>query len=338
MTAWRRDPRPTAGARRHASRGAGGARPLVPPPPAGTDRRLVLPDPPEETVDPRLEGAAPVEPDLPDPDPAIPETTAEAAVDPESTEPAPAEPPAIETAADATAAVAVAPTVPTGPAVPPAESAPPTEPAPVEVPPAESAAVAVPPAEPAAVEVPPAEPAAVEVPPALPTEAAEPAEPTGPSPDQPRRVRLHALRSRWRGDENDAATAGEAETIEAHRPWRTVARVAAWGAAIVAVAVVLLVFVFPTRTYLSQRHQLALTADELHLLDQQNAQLSAQVARLQTDAEIERIAREQYHLVRPGERAFGILPPSTPPTTAAPARPAPAPSRDILHRLTDWIP
>jgi cell division protein FtsB len=306
----------------------------------------VLPDPPRETVDPRLEGAAQVEPDPPDPDPAVPETSPEAAVDPESTEPAPVEPPAIEITADGTAAVEV----------PPAEAAEPAEAAlPTEA--AEAAAVAVPLAEaaqPAAVAIPPDETAgtaAVAVPPDETAETAEaaeaaepaavevlPAEPTGPPPDQPRRVRLHALRSRWRGDEKDAATAGEAEAIEHHRPWRTVARVAAWGAAIVAVAVVLLVFVFPTRTYLSQRHQLALTADELHLLDQQNAQLSAQVARLQTDAEIERIAREQYHLVRPGERAFGILPPSTPPTTAAPVRPAPAPSRDILHRLTDWIP
>jgi cell division protein FtsB len=122
------------------------------------------------------------------------------------------------------------------------------------------------------------------------------------------------------------------------RRWRTVARTAAWASAVVAVAVVLLVFVFPTRTYLSQRRQLASTASELRLLTQQNTQLSSQVARLQTDTEIERLAREEYHLVRPGERAFAILPAPTPPTKAPPSRAAAAPARGIIHRLTSWIP
>ena len=131
---------------------------------------------------------------------------------------------------------------------------------------------------------------------------------------------------------------GDGDDESRRRRWRTVARTAAWASAIVAVAVVLLVFVFPTRTYLSQRHQLAGTAAELQLLTRQNAQLSSQVAQLQTDAEIERLAREEYHLVRPGERAFAILPTPTPPTTAAPVRPAAAPSRSILQRLTSWIP
>ena len=41
--------------------------------------------------------------------------------------------------------------------------------------------------------------------------------------------------------------------------------------------------------------------------------------------EIERLARLQYHLVRPGEEAYVILPDGTPPTTAAPP-PPPAPA------------
>jgi cell division protein FtsB len=120
--------------------------------------------------------------------------------------------------------------------------------------------------------------------------------------------------------------------------WRTVARVAAWVTAIAAVAVVLLVFVFPTRTYLAQRRQLADAANQLHLLDTQNAALATQVARLQTDAEIERIAREQYHLVRPGESAIAILPAPSPPAPATPAPPHPKPHRGWLQRLTSWIP
>jgi len=147
------------------------------------------------------------------------------------------------------------------------------------------------------------------------------------------------------GDAGDAANgpADEetgAEADAAPRPrWRTVAQLTAWAAAVVAVAVVLLVFVFPTRTYLAQRHQLAAAAGELRLLDTQNSQLAAQVARLRTDKEIERIAREQYHLVRPGESAIAILPPPAPPAPATPSAPPPAkPGQGWLHRLTSWVP
>jgi cell division protein FtsL len=106
-------------------------------------------------------------------------------------------------------------------------------------------------------------------------------------------------------------------------------RLVVWVAGAIAVIVVLAVFVFPTRTYLQQRHQLAATARELHVLDAQNARLAAEAQRLQTQAEIERIAREQYHLVHPGDQAFAILPPPAPPTTvpAAPAR----------HHHSGWL-
>jgi cell division protein FtsB len=135
-----------------------------------------------------------------------------------------------------------------------------------------------------------------------------------------------------------AAAGADGDDPERRHRWRTVARTAAWTTAILAVAVVLLVFVFPTRTYLSQRRQLTSAANQLQLLDQQNAQLTAQVARLQTDSEIERLAREQYHLVRPGERAFAILPAPAPPTPATPAPPVRKSSGGWVHRLTSWIP
>jgi len=84
---------------------------------------------------------------------------------------------------------------------------------------------------------------------------------------------------------------------------------------VAAVAVIGLVFlaVFPTRTYLSQRRDLTNTEQRLAVLSRQNQELSGRVARLNTDAEIERLAREQYNLVRPGEEAFAILPPPGPP-------------------------
>jgi cell division protein FtsB len=79
----------------------------------------------------------------------------------------------------------------------------------------------------------------------------------------------------------------------------------------------LFVFVFPTRTYLAQRADTQRTQHQLAVLRQQNDALSARVTALDTDTEIERIAREQFDLVRPGEQAFAILP--APQLTALPA-------------------
>lgn len=99
-------------------------------------------------------------------------------------------------------------------------------------------------------------------------------------------------------------------------------RRAAWPLVATVVLVgVLLVAVFPTSTWLAQRQELDATERRLAVLTTQNDELAARVQRLNTDAEIERLAREQYNLVRPGEEAYALLP--APP---APRSPAPAPS------------
>lgn len=103
------------------------------------------------------------------------------------------------------------------------------------------------------------------------------------------------------------------------------------------VVAVLVLFVFPTRTYLDQRHQLALATQRLKVLNEANAQLSSQADKLHSSAEIERIARDRYHLVRPGEQAFAILPA---PSSAAPPGPVhqAAPRHPSLwQRITDWL-
>lgn len=66
--------------------------------------------------------------------------------------------------------------------------------------------------------------------------------------------------------------------------------------------------VFPTRTYLSQRASISRAEKQLEVLGEQNEQLKRRAAELQTDAEIERLAREQHNLVRPGEEAYAVLP------------------------------
>lgn len=94
----------------------------------------------------------------------------------------------------------------------------------------------------------------------------------------------------------------------------------------------LVLFVFPTRTLLAQRHQLNVASAHLRVLREQNAALSQRVDQLHTDAEIERIAREQYHLVRPGEQAFAILPAPAPTTTTV----VPHPSAPASHQAGFW--
>lgn len=74
--------------------------------------------------------------------------------------------------------------------------------------------------------------------------------------------------------------------------------------------------VFPTRTYLAQRGEIAAATERLELFREQNRRLEAEARRLQSDEEIERIARARYNLVKPGEEAYAIVPvpkPATPP-------------------------
>ncbi|MGH8984232.1 MAG: FtsB family cell division protein [Acidimicrobiia bacterium] len=78
----------------------------------------------------------------------------------------------------------------------------------------------------------------------------------------------------------------------------------------------LFVFVFPIRTLFAQREDTGVVREQLELLRGQNAQLEEEAERLQSDAEVERIAREQYNLVRPGETPYTVVE-EPPPTTAA---------------------
>jgi cell division protein FtsB len=89
-------------------------------------------------------------------------------------------------------------------------------------------------------------------------------------------------------------------------------RRALWGVvAGVVVAVGLFLFGYPTRTYLEQRSQLTQEQAKLDRLAAQNQSLSTEASRLQSTAEIERIARQNYGLVQPGQEAYAILPSPT---------------------------
>lgn len=86
-------------------------------------------------------------------------------------------------------------------------------------------------------------------------------------------------------------------------------------ALLLAVLVVGLLFVtvFPTRAYLAQRSAVGRAEQRIKSLDGESRRLDDESRRLDTPAEIERMAREQYGLVRPGESAYALLPPPAQP-------------------------
>jgi cell division protein FtsB len=89
----------------------------------------------------------------------------------------------------------------------------------------------------------------------------------------------------------------------------------------------LFVFVYPTRTYLQQRSQISAARHHLAQLHRDTARLESLSRQLQTPAAVERIARQQYGLVKPGETPYVIVPtapPATTPTTTAATPPTTA--------------
>jgi cell division protein FtsB len=75
-----------------------------------------------------------------------------------------------------------------------------------------------------------------------------------------------------------------------------------------ALCALLAVTVFPTSTYLDQRRDTAEVEQRLAVLRDQNDVYEDRIDRLETPGEIERLAREQYNLVFPGEEAYAVLP------------------------------
>lgn len=111
----------------------------------------------------------------------------------------------------------------------------------------------------------------------------------------------------------------------------------AWGVVASVVLVgVLFVAVFPSRTYLAQQRSIATAEERVAVLSVENDRLAARVQRLNTDGEIERLAREQYNLVRPGEEAYAILP-SRPARRAEKRRPPEQDDRGLLSKVWDGL-
>ena len=71
---------------------------------------------------------------------------------------------------------------------------------------------------------------------------------------------------------------------------------------------VLFLAVFPTRAVLDQREAISQVDERIEVLREENERMRARIRGLSDPEAIERIAREQYNLARPGEEVFVIIP------------------------------
>ncbi len=97
--------------------------------------------------------------------------------------------------------------------------------------------------------------------------------------------------------------------------WSRPARIALLTLMVVAF---LFAFVFPTRALLAQRKEENRARDRLELLRKESDSLADEAERLRSDEEIERLARERFHLVYPGEESYAVVPEASTTTTTAP--------------------
>lgn len=105
-------------------------------------------------------------------------------------------------------------------------------------------------------------------------------------------------------------------------------------AALFAVAVYLLA-VTPVRTYFQQRAQMEEATQRYEILAKTNEQLAQRALQLQSDAEIERLARERYELVEPGQQAYALMPP--PANIAPPTDVPPPPESSVPQKIWDAV-
>ena len=97
------------------------------------------------------------------------------------------------------------------------------------------------------------------------------------------------------------------------RPRRRLPRWLVWTATFTAVlAGIASLLIVPTRTWLNQRAQYQVSHHKLDAVQKANAQLNARIEALQTDEELERLARERYNLVKAGDQVLAVLPSPAP--------------------------
>lgn len=80
-----------------------------------------------------------------------------------------------------------------------------------------------------------------------------------------------------------------------------------------AVLSALAIGLLPTQTFLTQRRDTTDAEQRLEVLREQNAAFEKRIKGLESNEEIERLAREEYNLAYPGEEPYAVLPAPLPP-------------------------
>lgn len=100
---------------------------------------------------------------------------------------------------------------------------------------------------------------------------------------------------------------------------------------------IVLAGVFPFRQLIAQQRLVSNTQAKLDALVTQNRQLDEQIANIDTPVELERIAREQYGLVRPGETAYIVDPGEVDRSSPVAVDEAVPDNRSPLRKLWDFL-
>lgn len=93
--------------------------------------------------------------------------------------------------------------------------------------------------------------------------------------------------------------------------------------AVMAIVIVLgLLTVAPLQTYLAERAQVQALQGQHQMLSAALSRLTTQQQQLQTTSHVLALARQELHMIRPGEQAWVLV--GAPPAGAAPKPPQPA--------------
>jgi cell division protein FtsB len=99
--------------------------------------------------------------------------------------------------------------------------------------------------------------------------------------------------------------------------------------------------VLPVQQFLERNNQVADAQARLDELVEENTILADNADALLTDEELERVAREQYGFVRPGEIGYVVITPDVGPTSTPGEPPSAAPTiedeRGFLQRIWDFV-
>jgi len=97
--------------------------------------------------------------------------------------------------------------------------------------------------------------------------------------------------------------------------------------------------VLPVRDFLGRENEVNAAQSRLEQLQERNATLADDVEALYSEQEVERIAREQYGFVLPGEVGYVVLTPDEPPPALTPVEPVATvqEERPFLQRILDFI-